>query len=272
MTRKKWLHVQVFTRAVQGWKYHWVGWLVLGLLTSLLTVACSRNLPTNLTRQSQPAASDSCRLVTHLAGEMTVCGQPQKVAALSPRVLNAMLALDIQPEAYAEASLLKLRRFNNPSEQIPILGEYVTTHPINLGDRDVPSLEALTLLNPDLIVGETWHDYELFSKIAPTLLLDYPLTPERWYGPLQVLAQVFGREEQAEQVIARYHQQVAKVRAIVAPVRATYPRILTITTNQRFEPIFFNALGAESLKRIGFQPLLLEQYPEGQRLSLEALA
>ena len=61
-------------------------------------------------------------------------------------MLSMMLALDVQPSAYAEAYLVQ---FNNSSKQIPYLGNFVTTQPINLGDRNSPSLETLTLLKPD---------------------------------------------------------------------------------------------------------------------------
>lgn len=73
-----------------------------------------------------------------------------------------MLALDVQPSAYADAYLLKSLQFDNPSQQIPYLGNLVTSQPINLGDRNNPSLETLTLLITP---------YGLVSSVAPSVIL-----------------------------------------------------------------------------------------------------
>ncbi|BDA71331.1 hypothetical protein RIVM261_002240 [Rivularia sp. IAM M-261] len=75
------------------------------------------------------------------------------------------LALDVQPSAYADAYLFRLRQFNNHSQQIPYLGSFVTSQPINLGKRNNPSLETLTLLKPDLILGLNFQENQLLSKI-----------------------------------------------------------------------------------------------------------
>ncbi|WP_292815165.1 hypothetical protein [Nostoc sp. JL23] len=36
-------------------------------------------------------------------------------------------------------SLLRSPKFDNPSQQIPYLGNFITSQPINLGDRSSPS-------------------------------------------------------------------------------------------------------------------------------------
>jgi ABC-type Fe3+-hydroxamate transport system substrate-binding protein len=88
-------------------------------------------------------------------GETQVCGQPQKIVALSPHLLDLLLSLDHQPAGYAEVfPFHKGKYFDNPSQQIPYLGDRVTSQPINLGNRNEPSLERLIKLKPDLILGE----------------------------------------------------------------------------------------------------------------------
>lgn len=281
MIRRKESHIQISTEVVQEWRHHWFGWLVLGAFTVLLVVACNGNTSPNPALQSQNTALDNCRLVKHEAGETTICGQPQKVAALSPRALDVMLSLGIQPFAYAEIRLLNLRQFDNPSQQIPYLGERITTQPMNLGDRFTPSLEKLVLLKPDLIVAvENGHDlYEQLSKIAPTLVLKNGVGKEFWQRRLQTLAQAFNREDQAQQVIAQHQQQLAKVKDQLAPVVATYPRVLPIALTPQIEPVSVysrNSDASELLEAIGFQLVLLEQHPQKQQrftpqLSVEAL-
>jgi hypothetical protein len=59
-------------------------------------------------------------------------------------------------DAYTDA-YLNQHKFDRPAEQIGYLGSKITTQPVNLGDRSHSSLEALSLLKPDLILGEQWH-------------------------------------------------------------------------------------------------------------------
>ncbi|NEQ29422.1 MAG: iron-siderophore ABC transporter substrate-binding protein [Leptolyngbya sp. SIO4C5] len=230
----------------------------------IFVVACQSNPEQNFASQSSATETENCRVVEHDAGEIEICGQPQTVAALSPRVLDPMLALGVQPAAYAEGRLLNFDRFDNPSEQIPYLGDLITTQPINLGDRLNPSLETLVKVKPDLIVGTDFRDYDLFSKIAPTLVVANAASPDGWSRRLQVIAQVFGKEERSEQVIAEYEQYLAEVQEKLAPILATNPRVLPIYPHQG------GTIGVESytsdaaalLEAVGFQLVLLDEFPQ----------
>ena len=261
---------------------HLLQLVLLAVLMSVLIFACQDNPEQNLAAQSSVTETENCRVVEHEAGETEICGQPQTVAALSPRALDVMLALVIQPAAYAEVAdgderLLNLDKFDNPSQQIPHLGDWVTTQPINLGDRGTPSLETLVEVNPDLIAGEVRN--ELFSKIAPTLVLSNQVGKDAWSRRLQIIAQAFGREEQAEQVIAQYEEKLAQVRTKLAPVIAAYPRILPIGTNGNMFSVFSYGRDISALlEELGFQLVLLDGLPRetpnlpgSPQVSIEAL-
>jgi iron complex transport system substrate-binding protein len=131
-----------------------------------------------------------------------------------------------------------------------------------LGDRATPSLETLVEINPDLIVAETWHDYTVLSKIAPTLVLDNKVGKDGWSHRLQTIAQAFGKEEQAEQIIAEYERQLAEVREKLAPVVAAYPHVLTVGdwNNQNTFRILSSSLYRDHiavlLEEIGFEMVL----------------
>ena len=255
--------------------------LILGICTLILIVACDRS--PNLSTSDRPTNSESCRIVQHDAGQTEICGQPQTVVALSPRALDVMLALDIQPAAYAEAAytdrkILDLDRFDNPSQQIPHLGKYITTQPINLGHRNTPSLEALVALKPDLIVAETWQENEIISKIAPMLLISNQYGKEAWSRRLQIVAQAFGKEEQAKQVIAEYERQLAQTRQQLAPIVNAYPRVLPISPDENlslFDIESYDSDTALLLEELGFELVLLEDVPRTDNsfvppISLEA--
>ena len=236
---------------------HWLRFGLVAILMGVLVVACQDSPQHNLASQSSATKAESCRVVEHAAGETEICGQPQTVAALTTPALEALLALDVQPAAYSGGSL-RFRRFDNPSKQIPVLGHRVTTQPINLGTRTGPSLETLVGVNPDLIVAETGQNYEVLSGIAPTILLTRGSSKENWSPNLQIIAQAFGKEEQAQQVIVEYEQQLAEAREKLAPVVAAYPRVLPIIDNDQNQGIFRidDWLLAELLEEIGFELVL----------------
>jgi iron complex transport system substrate-binding protein len=219
--------------------------------------------------------------VPHELGETTLCGQPQRVAALSPHILDSILSLGVQPIAYAEASTLNLRKFDRPAEQIPFLGSYVTTQPVNLGTRDNPSLELLTQLKPDVILGEYWTakgQYRLLSQIAPTLLFsdvgenDY----QHWSQSIEEIAHALGREAQARQWLTRYPEQIAAARKRLAPVVAAYPRVLVVHASKPADAYWANdSKAADMLQMMGFkilspEDLSLKSVDEGQ-ISIEIL-
>ena len=54
----------------------------------------------------------------------------KKFAALSPHILDSMLALGVQPVAYAEVINLNIQTYDNPTEQIPYIGKWVMTQPV----------------------------------------------------------------------------------------------------------------------------------------------
>lgn len=248
--------------------------LIIGICTLILIVACDRppNSPTsdkpNGMAESnvllaQPlrvtANSESCRLVQHQMGETEICGQPQKVAALSPHILDSILALGVQPVAYAETEDLKIQTYDKPQEQIPYIGKWVTTQPTGLGDRKSPSLERLTLLQPDLILGEKWlhkEEYPLLTQIAPTLLFSDVSADgqQSWQQDIEGIAKALGKTAEAEKLLAGLDEQIAKAKEALQPVLQTYPRIFLMSSNlTNYVYSAHDSTTARLLKEIGFE-------------------
>lgn len=188
-------------------------WLILFITSLMLISACHHS---DLIAQKQ---SNCDRFqVQHYAGITEVCPNPKTIAVLSPPLLDILLTLGLQPAAHAEVDILAKPIFDRPSEQIPYLGQYVTTQPINLGDRSNPSLEALLHLKPDLIIGEDYQNTSpLLSKIAPTLFFEIPAN-KGWQSVLSSLAPVFGRETEARSKLAEYDQLINQTKQDLAPL------------------------------------------------------
>lgn len=264
---------------------HYLSWLILGICTAVLIVACDRgaylegnrfsNSPTSDSAIS--ANSESCRLVSHQMGETEICGQPQKIAALSPHILDSMLALGVQPVAYAEAEDLKIKTYDNPTEQISYIGKWVTTQPKGLGDRNSPSLEGLTLVKPDLILGEKWlhqEEYPLLSQIAPTVLFSDEQADGQqvWQQDIQEIALALNRESQAEKLLAVFDQQVAKARAALQPVVQVYPRVFVINSNlTTYVASQPQSTTSRLLKKIGFKIVQPSSVQGDTQISFEIL-
>ncbi|MBE9188933.1 iron-siderophore ABC transporter substrate-binding protein [Gloeocapsopsis crepidinum LEGE 06123] len=236
----------------------------LVFLTVILIAACQGDI-TNSPSLDERSLSTDCRIINHAGGKTTICGKPQKVAALEPKVLSMMLALDVQPAAYADAYLVQSPQFDDPSKQIPYLGNFITSQPVNLGERSQPSLETLTLVKPDLILGLSSQQNKLLSSIAPTVLINID-TEGNWQDNIQIVAKALNQEDNVQQVINSYQQQLAEVRTQLAPLVNTHPRVLNVICSQSMDyiEIAYDGDAVRLLEAVGFQPVLLnnvEQKP-----------
>jgi iron complex transport system substrate-binding protein len=212
-------------------------------------------------------------MIQHDGGETKICGHLQKIVALSPPILDILLSLGVQPVAYAEVDLLKQKVFDHPSQQIPFLGDRVTSKPINLGTRHNPSIETLVQLKPDLILGEKFQletKYTFFSRIAPTAFFQTGGKTD-WQPVMQAIAQALNREEQAKQAIASHHQLLETTKSQLAPLISGQTIIVLgweSNYNQSF--IFSTGFITGLLENLGFQVMTADT--DTLDTSIEAIA
>lgn len=189
--------------------------LKLLLLTPLIAFSISAcNISSSESGQSA-ASSLNCQAIQHAGGETQICGKPQRIAVLNPKMLDLLLSLNVQPIGYAEVFSKHRGEFDQPSQQIPYLGDRITQPIANLGISGEPSLEAIARLKPDLILGDSRgnkEEYTRLSQIAPTLLFEY-VGNDKWEKPLQIIAKVLDRTEQAQVVMKTQRQQLAAITA-----------------------------------------------------------
>ncbi|KAI9135049.1 iron-siderophore ABC transporter substrate-binding protein [Acaryochloris sp. CCMEE 5410] len=234
------------------------------------------------TRPSPPTSTDTdCRTIAHDLGETEICGQPQKVVTIGPNLLELLLALEVQPIAHAEYFPFPKRQFDQPDQQIPYLGKYLTGQPDNVGTAESPSLEAIAKLKPDLILADSIKnkdEYELLSKIAPTLLFDYSGAGSAWQTDLKALGQALQKSEKATAVVAESQQQVAKLKQELQPIVAKDPKVLLLLSEQLSQGVRLetaNSACGALLEDVGFEvvvPAALSQSQEPSHvISLESL-
>jgi iron complex transport system substrate-binding protein len=171
-----------------------------------------------------------CRTIEHEAGETEVCDRPERIVVLGPYVLEPLLALGVQPVAFADHVGFHQEDYDNPSQQIPYLGSMITQPIANVGLAYEPSIEAIVKVQPDLIIGiETnAQQYDTLSQIAPTILLNYD-APET---NLKAIAQAVNRIQQVEQILAETKQRIAAARETFVPLVANNPKMLLLYLEQ----------------------------------------
>ncbi len=254
-----------------------VGLAMLGMLT-VLAVACNNGDRRNY---SEISSATNCQSLQHDRGETKVCGQPQKIVALGPNMLEILLALGVQPVGYADYFSLPFSKFDRPSQQIPFLGERVTNQPVNLGSVDDPSLETITQLQPDLILGvySNQDEYNLLSQIAPTLLFTYAVDDE-WQEQIRSIAKALGKSEQAERVIAKHTERIAQAQKALQPIVSKYPKVLLLGSERleqgiQIDPYNHDSYCSALMEDLGFQivfpPNSEGKEAQGGNVSLEFL-
>ncbi|NEO31133.1 MAG: iron-siderophore ABC transporter substrate-binding protein [Symploca sp. SIO3C6] len=252
--------------------------LVLGILTAFVIAACQGKTDRLTLEPASVSSSDltDCRTIQHEMGETEVCGQPQRIVVLGPYVLEALLVLDIQPVGFSDHIAFHQGDYDKPNQQIPYLGERITQPLINVGLAESPSLEDMIRAKPDLILGTNINNnqYKVFSKIAPTLLLNQS-DPE---ASLRIVAQAVNLTEQAEQLLKATEQQITSARETFAPLVATHPKVLLLVATQL--QTMYLGISHEScsspVEAMGFQlvspPNFDKAFPDSQvPLSLETL-
>ncbi|MBE9117719.1 iron-siderophore ABC transporter substrate-binding protein [Lusitaniella coriacea LEGE 07157] len=272
--------VSVSISPYQSW-IHKLKFTLLALLTACLVVACGNPTPpANVNAARSPAGE--CQVIQHELGETTVCGTPKKIVALGLNPLDVLLSLEVQPAGFADVIQLHRGEFDNPSQQIPYLGEYVTSKPANIGSSRQPSFEALAQLQPDLILamyGPANNDqYEKLSQIAPTLFVP-SLSLRDWQESIQMVAKAIDREQKAKAVIETYEQQLADARSDLAPAVVEHPKILLLAATKLDKIALFDEAEYSGglLKELGFEVLTIPELKGEERtrrtnVSLEAIA
>ncbi|AFZ54131.1 iron-siderophore ABC transporter substrate-binding protein [Cyanobacterium aponinum] len=220
------------------------------LIIGFFLISCTRNTSTSISNNND----DNCRSISHQMGEAKICDEPKRIVALGPNVLEPLLALQVQAIAFADHIGFYTKDYTNPLEQIPYLGKYINESMTNVGIAYTPNIEQILKVKPDLILGVEINNasqYEMLSKIAPTLILDWDKPMEN----MKTIAQAVNRETQAEELLQTTQAQIAKAKTEFAPVVKKHPKVLLLYAKGLQELISDNSRGLCSslVKDLGFQ-------------------
>lgn len=217
---------------------------VAALLSATALAACSGGSGSG----TGDAAEGSAQAVRIEAATGTVeLPKPAvRVAVMQWQFLEDLLALGVQPVMIADEQ--------QPGSGNPMppqfdgkLGKYTS-----LGSRISPNLEVLSAEPIDLIVADkTEHlkDYEQFSQIAPTLILDTSSWSD-FYPNLQKLGQAVGKADKAAEVERSLKESIAAGKGKLSAATAKRA-LIGVPTPDKFFAFTANSLQAGVLTELG---------------------
>jgi iron complex transport system substrate-binding protein len=180
-----------------------------------MLLACHSNtwqnaIQDNHTLPISPLPVDT-KVVKHALGETRVPIKPQRIVVLNDiGLLDPVLSLGIKPigtvSYFPQYDFLFRGVTNDEAAGIEIIG-----------NGNQPNLESVLKLKPDLILMREYQKnfYQQLSAIAPTVMIDLPGLNYSFKENLRFIAQVLGKTEKAEEVIAEYYKRVKKLQNLM---------------------------------------------------------
>jgi iron complex transport system substrate-binding protein len=150
-------------------------------------------------------ASGRTKPFEHAMGTSEVPVSPRRVVALGDLLIfDPLVQLGVTP-----VGVIETQNTLNDAEDVE-----------KVGAQAEPNLEAIAALEPDLIVGESWHPgelYERLSRIAPTVFApDY--LGEDALDRHRFIADLVGRTDRFEELVAQYESRVEEIRGRLGPI------------------------------------------------------
>ncbi len=224
--------------------------------------------------------NNNCQNISHDFGITEICQKIENIAVLGSYNLAQILSLGYQPYGFGSYfGFEKGEKITNVKEIDPILGDLITTEPYNLGNANNPSLEMLSKIKPDLILGETRNQtqYDFLSQIAPTFLFKDRTIKGKWQEDLMTLAKALNQTEKAQETIKNYESNLTQTKADFKNVINDKNKVLLLAGNRLNDSLFmlsrdsdlaniFNQLGFEIISISNDDnvsvPISLESLPE----------
>lgn len=180
--------------------------IILIFIITILLVGCNTANSTIQTNNSETQNEiTESRTISHLAGETTIEGTPNKIAVLDYRLADSLLALGVTP--YAMTTYLG-------ETELPYMDGTLLADAIPLGDK--VELETLLEAKPDLIIARKSDQalYDSLSKIAPTIILS---VPDDWRKGFEEIASILEKEDGAKKWLTTYEEKVESVKDEITP-------------------------------------------------------
>ncbi len=203
-----------------------LGYAPLFFALSILITGCQDHSPAQPSDIDTVSKSDQGwpRTIMTSKGPVTLDAAPKRIVSTSVTMTGTLLAIDA-PVIASGATIPN----SNISDQHGFLSQWsevAEQRHLKVLYQTEPDAEAVVAARPDLIlVSETGGDsarqlYEQFKDIAPTVVLRYD--NKSWQELALILGDFLGLEQQAQQAITLYQQDVEKFkRDVTLPPQPT---------------------------------------------------
>lgn len=228
-------------------------------------VGCSTN---TAPQQSQEIKKETETItVTHMYGEAVVPKNPSSVAVFDFGILDTLQKLGVE-------SITGVPQ--DTTSRPEYLAEYGTDAYVNVGGLKEADFEELYELQPEIILisGRLAPSYEELSKIAPVIYME--LDKADYMGSLKknvaILAEIFGKEGEAEQYISEIEETVEQINKVVT---ANATNALITMVNKGEVSVYGEVSRFGMLHNaLGFEPAdeSIDDSTHGQSVTFEYLA
>ncbi|MDF2548269.1 MAG: lipoprotein [Anaerosolibacter sp.] len=172
------------------------------LALAVVFTACSTGQKMEET-QEKANADVQVRMIEHAMGQTEIIGEPKRVVVLTNEGTEALLELGVKP-----VGAVKSWTGNPWYKHIEKDMEGVQ----NLGEESQVNIEAIAVLEPDLIIGNKMrHEkiYDQLSQIAPTVYSD-TLRGE-WKANFAFYAKVLNKEAEGNEIIKSFDDRITSI-------------------------------------------------------------
>lgn len=194
--------------------------------------------------EATPASSDT-KVVKYLDQEYTLPAKTERIVITGAvEAMEDAIVLEVNPVGAITFS-----------GKFPPMFESITKNAQSVGEKMEPNFETILSLKPDVILASSKAKPEVIeqlNKIAPTI--PYSHISTNWESNLKLLGELSGKQEQAEQAIAKYKESLEEVKATIGDslkdkkvlaLRIRAGEMYIYPAGVFFNPVLYEDLGIE---------------------------
>lgn len=160
----------------------------------------------NKASNEETSAAGESKVVKYLDQEYTLPAKTERIVITGAvEAMEDSIVLEVNPVGAISFS-----------GSFPPLFESITKDAQSVGEKTEPNFETILSLKPDVILGSSKFKPEVveqLNKIAPTI--PYSHVSTNWESNLRLLGELSGKQEQAEQEIAKYKEDLEAAKATI---------------------------------------------------------
>ncbi|CAI8700210.1 Fe(3+)-citrate-binding protein YfmC [Brevibacillus sp. IT-7CA2] len=219
--------------------------------------------------QKQPAAGQDNaqtaqkRIVKHELGETEITGDPKRVVALEYSFVDGLWELGVTPVGIAQ---------EKDKDVEGLIGKKIEYTPV--GTRQQPSLEVISSLQPDLIIGDLNRHKDIYKdlqKIAPTIILkSRNSTYQENLSSFATIGEALNKQKEAEQRLIKHKEIIAEFKKRV-PAGDSRNVMLGVFRADSLSAHGAKSFDGELLEMIGIKNAIQDAAEPTVKISLEQM-